>query len=427
VADNRLIRIDDLSAPNYSKQQQDALDFGKDLKVPLTADAVLETALKKAKAEAPEGSEALTDFGAMDFLERLQVQVQSVAEDKNLNQLGAMNAFNEWVLHAQNRLSLMRLWREDPSIASQAVDRPVIIAGLPRSGTTHLLNLMAADKRFNSLPLWELRRPAGTKVYERAEDDPRYTQCEEEWQGMKATLPLLAVMHPMHPDHIHEEIELQCPDFSSYILEWITHAPRWRDYYLSKDQTPHYAFMKKGIQTLQRHRPQKRLILKSPQHLEQLPVLRKTFPDAVILVTHRDPVSVIASAATMFAYGARMRCHKVDTHSIGSYWADRVERLLHACVRDRDSIDAEHSIDVPFHEFMAEQQGMLERIYRIAGLTLDEQARAAHADYIASHARDKHGQIAYKLKEDFGIDPAALRERFDFYYDRFNVRKENIS
>ena len=411
------IRIDDLKAPNYSKEQRAALDYGQTLKLDLSVDAVLEAALAKSKG--------LTDFGPMDFVERLKVQIQSVAEDDNLHPLGALNVFNEWVLYAENRLRLIQFWHDHPNIDSEQIDRPVIIAGLPRSGTTHLVNLIAADQRFSAMQLWEARRPVGDKRYKHVADDPRYQQCEQDWNAMRSTLPLLASMHPMNPEHIHEEIELQCADFSSYILEWIAWVPRWRDYYLSTDQAPHYAFMKKGIQTLQHHREQKRWILKSPQHLEQLPALRQTFPDATIVVTHRDPVSVIASAATMFAYGGRMRCKRVDTHAIGNYWVDRVERLLHACVKDRDQGD-NPSIDVLFHEFMADQPTTLKNIYRTAGLPLSTQARAAHSNYTSHHARDKHGQVVYALKEDFGIDPDALRERFEFYYKRFPVRHETI-
>lgn len=421
MSNGQAIRIDDLRSPNYSKIQQAALDIEPQLKVNLSTEAVLDAALAKA--------DGLKDFGAEDFIKRLEVQIQSVSEDPNLNNLGALGVFNEWVLYAENRLRLIRLWQDYPQIERETIDSPVIIAGLPRSGTTHLVNLIASDKRFRAMPLWEARRPVATgdnTKPERTTDNPRYQLCAEEWQRMSATLPLLSVMHPMHPDHIHEEIELQCADFSTYILEWLAYVPRWRDYYFSQDQTPHYAFMKKGIQTLQWYSARERWILKSPQHLEQLPVLRKTFPDATIVVTHRDPVSVIASAATMFAYGARMRCAQVDTRAIGNYWVDRVEHLLRACVRDRDNIPAAQSVDVLFHEFMGDETGTLEKIYQTAGVDLSDTARTEHASYIAQHARNKHGQMAYRLKEYFDIDPEALRERFDFYYRRFSVRRENV-
>ncbi len=108
------------------------------------------------------------------------------------------------------------------------------------------------------------RRPADAGA------DPRYRRAEEQWQAMEAMLPYMAAMHPMRPDHIHEELELQLPDFSSYQLEWVARVPGWRDYYLAHDQTPHYQYLKTVLQILQWRRPGERWVLKSPQHLEQL-------------------------------------------------------------------------------------------------------------------------------------------------------------
>lgn len=382
--------------------------------------------------EAAREKTGLDDFGPEDFIERLSVQVRSVKEDPYMSPLGSYGVFNDWVLYAENRLRLMQLWEQHPEIERESIVRPIIIAGLPRSGTTHLINLIAADERFRAMPLWEARRPVApaehthhAKTAEELRDDPRYRECEQEWQAMSTTMPLLKIMHPMNPDHIHEEIELQCPDFSSYILEWVAHVPRWRDYYLSQDQSPHYAFMKKALKTLQWYRAGEHWVLKSPQHLEQLPVLLRHFPDATIVITHRDPVSVIASAATMSAYGSRMRCTRVDAKMIGEYWVDRIERLLRACTRDRDVVPAQQSVDVLFHEFMADGAATLARVYETAGITLSETARKQHVRYMEQHARGKHGRVVYDLKEDFGIDPASLRERFSFYYKAFGVSQES--
>ena len=142
-----------------------------------------------------------------------------------------------------------------------------------------------------------------------------------------ALSPLLRNMHDMTPEHVHEEIEIQALDFSSYELEWIATVPRWRDHYLAHDQTPHYRYLRKGLQALQWLRGPDRWVLKSPQHLEQLLPLLRTFPDATVVITHRDPVAVIASAITMLAYGDRIRRNRVDPPAVAAYWIDRIERL----------------------------------------------------------------------------------------------------
>jgi hypothetical protein len=168
----------------------------------------------------------------------------------------------------------------------------------------------------------------------------------------------------------------------------------------------------------------RRWVLKSPQHLEQLNPLLATFPDATIAITHRDPVAVIQSAVTMLAYGDRVRRTRVDCAGLAAYWIDRVERLLRSCVRDRDRLPAAQTIDVPFSELMADDVGMVARIYERAGLALTPAARAAVARHAADHPRGQHGQVVYDLRADFGIEPAAIRRRFGFYFERFAVRPE---
>ena len=212
------------------------------------------------------------------------------------------------------------------------------------------------------------------------------------------------------------------PDFASYNFEWLAPSPRWRDHYYASDQTPHYEYMRDVLKLLQWRKGPPRWVLKCPQHLEQLPVLNKVFPDATIVITHRDPVAVIRSAVTMLAYGQRVSRHRIDLPGLVEYWSDRVEHLLRACVRDRPQLPASQSIDVPFNAFMADDMGMVERIYACAGVELTDKARAEMRAFTDAHPRGKEGRMVYDLKGDFGVDPAALRERFSFYFDQFPVQ-----
>jgi hypothetical protein len=241
---------------------------------------------------------------------------------------------------------------------------------------------------------------------------------------MQQTVPYLAAMHPMAPDHVHEELELQLPDFTSYELEWVARVPEWRDHYLATDQTPHYEYLRTVLKILQWYSPGERWVLKSPQHLEQLGPLLATFPDATVVVTHRDPVSVIQSAATMVTYGARMSYRTTDPEWYLAYWADRVQRLLEASVRDRPLVPADRSVDVLFHEFMADDVATVDRVYEVAGLPMTPDARAAIAGYLIDHERGKDGQVVYDMRRDFGAEPEELRASFGFYLDRFAVQEE---
>lgn len=415
------IRITDLAQPELSELQQSIHDFGESLDVSLIANDIL------AEAKSATG---LTDFGAMDFLARLELLCDEWGKDAGLNNLGRMSLRNKLLLFAKNRLLIHDLLKRHPEIHEVKIRAPIIVAGLPRSGTTHLLNLMAADSRLRALPLWESYEPVPTPGEAPTVDgkDPRYQRCADAWEMMQQTVPKLAAMHPMEPDHIHEELELMGPDFASYNFEWLCQCPRWRDHYYASDQTPHYEYMKTVLKILTWQDgddgTNTRWVLKCPQHLEQLPVLRKVFPDATIAITHRDPVSVIQSAATMIAYGQRMSRHSIDTENVINYWTDRVQHLLEACARDRQQLPESQSIDVPFHEFMADDLAMVRAIYARAGLAMTETAASELQSFIDHHPRGKHGRIIYDLEQDFGVDPETLRQRFDFYFQQFPVRAE---
>lgn len=412
------IRIDDLLEPRLNDFQKAARAYGENLDLDFRVESILATACEET---------GLEDFGPDDFRERLSLLVDEWTNDAGLSGLGRLTLLNKLTLFARNRLLIEAYLRAHPEVHDVVIERPIIVAGLPRSGTTHLLNLLAADSSKHALPLWESYEPLPMPGEAPGQDgrDPRWVRCNEQWEAVQKTAPLLPAMHPLDPDHIHEELELMGPDFASYNFEWLAMSPRWRDHYYAHDQTPHYAYMKTVLKILQSRRGPGRWVLKCPQHLEQLPVLRKTFPDATIAFTHRDPVSVIQSAVTMLAYGQRNGRKKVEPQRLIEYWSDRVEHLLRACVRDRQVIPDEQSIDVLFHEFMADDLKMVERIYEKAGDRMEETTRAELQSFLDDHPRGKYGRVVYDLRSDFGTDPDALRDRFRFYFDAFAVERES--
>jgi len=416
------IRITDLAHPELSAGQQGARAYADTLEIELSSESILQ--------EAREAT-GLEDFGPPDFQGRLQLLCDEWSSDAGLVNLGRLSLRNKLLQNARGRLLIQDVLNRHPEIHAVEIRAPIIVAGLPRSGTTHLLNLMAADSRLRALPLWESYEPIPLPGEQPLAGgvDPRYQRCEDTWQMMQSLSPLLAAMHSMNPDHIHEELELMGPDFASYNYEWLSVSPRWRDHYYASDQTPHYEYMKTVLKILTwqdgDHSGEKtRWVLKCPQHLEQLPVLHKVFPDATVAITHRDPVSVIQSAVTMLAYGQRISRRRVDLDGLINYWNDRILHLLHACVRDRGALHPQQSIDVLFHEFMADDLGMVEKIYARANLEMTQAARRQLQTFIDEHPRGKDGRVVYDLRGDFGVEPEHLRERFAFYFDRFPVQVE---
>jgi len=411
------IRIEDLADPQLTDAQEAALAYGESQHVDLTVDAVL------AAAVAATG---LDDFGPDDYRERLQVWLSEMDEDGERTGLGRLGFFGDCCRYASTRLRIRDLLERHPEIREIPIERPVIVIGLPRSGTTHLVNLLAADERFRSLPLWESYEPVPDLREQPGPGgvDPRWQRCEDAWQAMQTSMPLISAMHPMNPDHVHEELELMLPDFTTYNIEWIARTPRWRDYLLSHDQTEHYAYLRVGLQILQWYAPRQRWVMKCPQHLEQIGPLMATFPDATIVVTHRDPVSVVQSAITMLTYGARMSYRTTRPEWYLAYWSDRVRRLLEASVRDRHLLPAGQTVDVLFHEFMTDDMAVVRSIYDVAGLELTSEAQAQIDAYLAAHPRGRDGQVVYDLRADFDVTPDEVRAPFDFYLDRFPVRVE---
>lgn len=421
------IYIDDLAEPVLSDLQKSALAYGETLDVVIKRDEILSEARSRT---------GLDDFGEMDFLPRLNLLCEEWDGDTGLTGIGRLSLRNKLVLFASSRLLIEEQFKAHPEIRDEPLEAPIIVAGLPRSGTTHLLNLMAADSRLRALPLWESYEPVAQpdeevleKDAECVEQSPRYKRCADSWDMMQQMTPHLAAMHPMNPDHIHEELELMGPDFASYNFEWLNMSPRWRDNYYASDQTPHYQYLKKVLQLLQWQdrragRAKARWVLKCPQHMEQLSVLKSVFPDATVVLTHRDPVSVIQSSVTMLAYGQRISRHKVETKKLIDYWSDRIEHLLRACVRDRGCLSPAQSMDVSFDVFMADDMAMVEKIYTLADLEMTDDARGELHEFIDRHPRGKHGRMVYNLREQFGVAPAKLAQRFEFYYKRFPVKSE---
>jgi hypothetical protein len=414
----QIIAIDDLIDPRLTETQRQVLEYTESRLVSLDIDAMIADAVEQA------GSDDLGYTG--EFAGRLSAYVAAVESDTALTQLGRGTLRSRIVRLLRNRISLADLLKRYPEIESIEIEGPIIVVGMPRSGTTHLVNLLAADRRRRALPYWESQEPIpargrGPDVYG---VDPRYGRARAEHDAMLANMPLVAAMHDQFPEAIEEEVELLDLDFASYILEWLARVPSWRDTYLALDQREHYAYMKKVLQALTFFRGPQTWVLKSPQHSEQLPALMATFPDAAVAFTHRDPVAVIQSTVTMMAYADRLRRRSIDPDWLIEYWTDRIHVLLSAGVRDRDLVPAERSIDISFHQLGGNEMTILESLYARAGVELTPGVRKSFDRYLGSNPRGKHGSIRYDLQRHFGVSAEEVRSRFDFYFDRFDVRPE---
>ncbi len=389
------------------------------------ADALLEASRRRT---------GLEDFGPASFEEPFRLYIDCI-QDTPFSAFGRISQRAMIGGLLDTRLRIEAVIAAHPEILEQPIAQPIVIAGLPRTGTTHLFNLIAQHPGLRSLPYWESLEPIpGPKdrpqARESGDPDPRIARCERTLGFMNRVMPLFPAMHEFEPEVPHEEVQLQMMQFATCLIESMLDLPRYADWYHDTDQTPHYAYLKRVLQVCQFLDPgadperthATRWILKSPQHIAEMPALFATFPDVRVIRTHRDPARIVASLATMISYGRRMTLRKdaIDPHAIGRHWANRIETWLHETIEHEKILDRSRILDVRFHEFMKDDVGTALRVLDWADQPVSGEAADAIHALATRNVRGKHGTIAYPL-EDLGLEASDLRERFRFYQERFDL------
>jgi hypothetical protein len=411
--------LDDLADPRFSPAIETLRAGLVELAplCPLEPDALCAAAMEQT---------GLDDFGSGSFRPRLEVLCRALRHEADLSASGVVSWYSQLLQVLKNRLLIEDTLARHPDIHDQRIERPIIICGLPRTGTTHLHNLIGADPALRSLPYWESLEPvlAEDERPGPGQPDPRRGRTAFALEVLDGALPYFNRMHDMTVDHVHEEIQLLAIDVSTMLFETQGLMPSWRDHFKAEDQTPSYEYLRTILKVLQWARGGERWVLKSPQHLEQFGPLLTTFPDATFVVTHRDPASVMVSMATMIAYTSRMAVEHIDPPAIGRYWTDRGEDLFRACTDDRDLLPADQSTDVLFHHFMEDDIATVERIYDLADQPFTDGSRRAMEAFMAEHPRGRHGTVTYR-PEVVGIDRERVNRALGSYIDRFGIEVES--
>lgn len=384
----------------------------------LDADDLLSRARRTAR---------LDDFGDQRFLVPLRILTAAIEGGAGLHPLGRFAHRTQLLGWLVTRLRLEDLLRRRPEIAAETIARPIVILGLPRTGTTLLQRLLSRDPGLRSLPYWESMSPLPEGDAAIAGDPaPRIARAEQSLRFLYWCAPLMRSMHELEATEADEEIWLLALDFATMLHETMAWVPAYRDWYEAADLTASYAYLRRVLQVLQWYRRGERWLLKSPQHLGKLGPLLATFADATVVQTHRDPVVVTASFCSMVTYGARMNVAHPDPRRIGPYWADRIETLLRRSVEDRPPQHAHRFVDVQFRDLMADPIAAVQRIYSVAERELTPAAEAAMRAYLAANPRGKHGAHSYRL-EDFGLDSDERRAALRSYQERFAVPTETAT
>ncbi len=370
------------------------------------------------RAEAIRRANGLTDFGTAPLDEPLKILCASLSKELGFHPLGRVQVFEQIAGLLTTRLRLEALWRAHPEILDLPVERPIVIIGLPRSGTTILHRLLACDAGRRASPFWEqvMPLPDADPIRPGATGAARRARMAKSLAMLDAVVPELRRMHELTLDQPDEDLSLLIFAFASMQFEWSYRVPAYARWYSDADHGEGYRYFRRVLQTLQWLRGGERWILKAPQHLEQLGPLLSAFPDAVLVQTHRDPVPAVISLASLTSYGARRYFAHPNPQAIGTDMADIVERLLLAGMRDRP----EGVVDIAFEALLADPMACVRRIYAAAGDTLTPETEAAMAAWITDNRQGKHGGHDYAAA-DFWLDVDALRRRFTPYVERFDV------
>jgi len=365
--------------------------------------------------EAARRATGLEDFGDASFLTPFRILVQDFEDTRDFTNLGRVSAHTLVRNFLGSRLCVEDRLKSDARISDQHVDRPILIAGLPRTGTTHLHNLLSEVRGLRYLPLWQTLAPVRSRLQSERKDSRR-TQCEWQMRVARYVAPLLVRMHEMQTDMPHEELTLSALGFRSFFFEGAFKAPRYLEWYRSQDHTEGYAYLKRILRILQTEpapgaRPAgARWILKSPQHLDQLEQIFRVFPDVKLVLTHRDPARAILSLVTMILYGRRQMYHPERALADVQHW---VERLTSMLIRSREQLKRlppEQIHHVHFDAFMSDPKQTVRDILEFAGVDADPASLERIDAHLGTHSRDRHGRIDYRY-EDLGIHAAEIRQR----------------
>lgn len=373
--------------------------------------------------EAAERSTGLHDFGDPFFRKPLEVLAESIDREARLHALGRTIMRGRLIATLENRLRLEALHKEHPEIDGLAVRRPIVIAGLQRSGTTLLQRLIAADPRARSLLSWEALAPAPFPGERDGKLRRRWLAAKGAELGAKTIYPEFFAIHPIETDSPEEDVLLLDLSFTSQSPEAILHVPSYAAWLEEQDLVPAYRHLARTLKALLWQRPGQFWVLKTPHHMEYARELLEVFPDAVVVQTHRDPRTTTASFCSMVAHGRGIFSDAIDPREIGRHWLRKVRRMVDRTQAVRDGGKEGSYVDVSYYDLIKDPLAEVRKIYAKAGLELTPDAERAMRAVLERDRQHRYGKHVYRSR-DFGLSPALIEETLGGYRARFGIRHE---
>ena len=367
----------------------------------------------------------LSDFGDDGFRAPLRVLLASFESEAALTLLGRIIVRSDALRTLENRLHFVDTLKRNPEITAAPIRQPLFILGLPRTGTTILHELLAQDPA-NRVPMtWEVMHPWPPPERATYDTDPRIAQVEKHFSGVDKIIPNFKSMHPMGAQLPQECVAITQHEFATMLYPTTHHVLSYQRWLDAADMRWVYASHRRWLQYLQWRCPAERWVLKSPGHLWALDALLAVYSDARIVQTHRDPLKVIASLASLVALLRGMASDRIDPHAIGAEWtqvlAQGLEKTMQ--VRATGMLHADQVFDMQFAEFIADEIAMVRRIYTHFDMEFTAEAESRMRRFLAANPKDKHGGHRYTLRHS-GLDPAVERRRYAAYQERFSITSE---
>lgn len=368
----------------------------------------------------------LDDFGADTFGLGLDRLVDGLEHEAHLTELGAVIAPEILTMYLTNRLQITDWHRRHPEMGRSAVTPPVVMIGMGRTGTTILHDLLGQDPANRVPRTWEVDRPCPPPETATYDTDPRIAEVEATIEAANRAHPEFKAMHPSGARLAQECIRMTGGEFASLIFLSQYRLPAYQRWLTNEaDLAPAYRWHRRFLQLLQWHHGGDRWVLKSGAHLWALPALVAEYPDAVFIQTHRDPMRIIPSLASLFATVRRTSSDDVSLAAVAEEWAapilDALDRSVDA--RETGLIPNDRVIDVPYQAFLADPIGTIRAIYERWDAELDPEVETRMRAFLADNAQDKHGTHRYSFA-DTGLDGGAILEQSRRYREYFDVPTE---
>jgi hypothetical protein len=371
----------------------------------------------------------LADFGADGWREGLDRVLDSLGHEADLNDIGGAMVETDITAYLTSRLQLVDWRHAHPELGDRPVERPLVIVGQPRTGTTILYDLLAQDPA-NRAPLtWEVDLPCPPPETATYDTDPRIEQCDATCAMADVIIPGFTDFHPLGARLAQECVRMTGSDFRSMIFTIQYRVPSYNRWLLDEaDLTGTYRWHHRFLEHLQSGHMGERWLLKSPAHLWHLDALLAEYPDAVLIQTHRDPLKVVASVSALAAHLRRMASDDPSVTDAAEQYAEDIALGLDRSLEARRSglLPADQVVDVHFADFMDDPFATIGTLYDQLGLTLTAEAEANMRAFLATHPGDGGGAGTRYTWADTGLDADALRERTADYEQAFAVPREPL-